>query len=79
MGSLHNDVRLEGGFHENLPKHDGGGWVGSAEHDVTPKINLWYEFSSYCCCQTNHYRMIRICRLHKMNTALLILTEIVEA
>ena len=21
-----------------------GWWVGSAERDVTPKLNLWYEF-----------------------------------
>ena len=75
-GSLHNDVRLDS--HENLTKHEGG-WVGSAEHDVLPKVNLWYEFSN-CCCQRNRYRM---CRLQKMSTALLlpllILTEIVEA
>jgi len=73
-GSLHNDVTL--GDEWVTRKHDKTwwGWVGSAERDVMPKLNYWYEFSN-CCCLTNQSR-IRC--LQKMNTALPILIETVE-
>jgi len=65
---------MVGGSHEDMTKRDGVVWVGSAERDVTPKLNLWYKFSN-CCCQTNYSR---IYRLQKVNTALSILTDLVE-
>jgi len=58
-----------GGSHRNVTKRDGGGWVGWAERDVTPTINLGYEFYN-CCCQTNQSR---ICCWQKVTTALPIL------
>ena len=66
-GSLHKYITL-------FPSKRDKTWQGSvswAECDITPTINLLYEFSS-CCCQTNQSR--NCCWIEY--TALPILTEL---
>jgi len=51
--------------------------VGSAERDVTPKLNLWYEFSN-CCCHANRSISHLSFKKNEYRTNVPILTEIVE-
>ena len=61
------------GSHGNMTKIDRGGWADSAERDVMPKLNLWYECCNYCC---HADRSISNLSLPKNEYP--ILTEIVE-
>ena len=65
-GPLHKYVTLEGGWVPS--KRDGVGWAG---RDVTPTINLEYEFYNRCY-QTNQSC---ICCWQKVTTALPIITK----
>src|SRR6218665_1940030 len=58
---------LEGGWVPRKPEKNGTG-VGSAERDVTPKLNLWYEFSN-CCCHVDR-SILHLSFTKKINTAL---------
>jgi len=64
-----------GGFHGNLTNLTG--WVGSAERDIMPKLNLWYEFSN-CCCHADRSISHLSFTKNEYRTTVLILTEIVE-